>query len=564
MQDTRGLDGGVVARSKASRGTPAPTRFSKKKRVGPPEPRPTRTSRLYRAVSSRIEVVITTYNRPDRLMLLLQDIELQGGGLDICVRVYDDASTADYSKVADFLLSRKQQFIRSPTRHGKKGLWRWMTRIFQDTRSVQANHFLFLQDDIRLCRDFFQRVLRVWRSLPDKRGTLNLHRDESRASHTKGCWTSAPLVREGEVSLTGWTDCAAFVCSREAIADLGWRLHPIPDDRWHENSGLSTGIGQQISTRLHSRGWALYRTEQSLVVHSDAVSWLNPDRKDSMRTVFFVDGEAAADHLRSATRPDEVTVSLATIPSRRSSLEQVVAQLLPQVDRLRVYLNETPGIGETEYPDIPRFLKHPKIVAVWSHDTVFGDQGDAGKYFWASEVRGYHIICDDDVLYPSDFVAALVKAIERYGRRAVVGFHGAVLTEPFQRYYGSRRSYHFTDPLKEDLPVHIVAGAGGVGYHTSTIKVHRDDFKHPNMGDIWFGLLAQQQQVPLICLAHLGGWLTSVASTGEDSIYSCSAGEGQGDWKNTADMQTRVIKENMPWSVRGAQGQIIQVVGEAR
>jgi len=558
-----------LSRSKTPKGVPAPTRFAGKRRSSPVEPRPYLTSRARRANSRSFplfEVVITTYNRPERLMLLLRDIETHGRGLDVRVRVYDDASTADYSKVKAFLQTRRQQFIRAGTRHNKRKMWRWMNRIFADTRKVEAHHFLFLQDDVRLCADFFRKVQSAWEGLPDKKGTLNLHRDASRAYSTTGCWTGAQLTRMGEVSLTGWTDCAAFVCSKEAMQDLGWKLNSISDDRWKECPGLSTGIGQQISVRLHSRGWGLYRTEQSLVVHTDSVSQLNPHRRDSMQTVNFVDGDDESTRLeqRVGTQADMITASLATIPGRRRSLKGVVRRLLPQVDRLNVYLNRSPAMpGGDEYPRLPDFLKHPKICALWSCDTPFGDQGDAGKYFWSSAIKGYHIICDDDVLYPPDFIALLVAAVDKYRQKAVVGFHGAILTEPFQQYYGSRRTFHFGAALGEDVPVHIVAGAGGVAFHTSTLKVCREDFKHPNMGDIWFGLLAQKQKVPLICLEHPSGWLVDDVSTRDDSIYVHSTGSEE-NWRNTADVQTRVVKENMPWRVRSADGEVVLTVEKCR
>jgi len=516
-----------------------------------PKPRPT------------LVVLITTFDRPALLMRLLEDIDTQAavGGHRVHVRVYDDASSRDYSGVVRYLQTRKHFYRRATTRHGKQRLWEWMNCVLQDAKNSGEELFLFLQDDIRLCKNFFTQLQARWSELRGRPATLNLHRDEERARATTGCWTLAPLQRMGKVSSVGWTDCAAFLCARPALAALGWRLKPIPKSRWSSNARLSSGVGQQLSTRLHRGGWALYRTELSLVVHADAPSQLNPRRRESMRTVHFVDGSAEVVRLeRQALPREKVTASLATIPGRRESLRKVVRSLLPQVDQLNVYLNRTPVRGRDEYPRLPGFLLHPKICAVWCKDTSFGDQGDAGKYYWASEIEGYHVICDDDVLYPPDFIAALVGGVEKYQRQVVVGFHGAILTTPFQRYYGSRRTYHFSSKQGKDVPVHIVAGAGGVCYHSSTLQVHRDDFKHPNMGDIWFALLAQQQKVPCVCLAHARAWLQDGGPPGEDSIYSRSTGDEGANWKNTADVQTRVIKDNMPWKVRAADGRVLAVV----
>jgi FkbM family methyltransferase len=244
---------------------------------------------------------------------------------------------------------------------------------------------------------------------------------------------------------------------------------------------------------------------------------------------------------------DKITASMASIPGRREGLEKVVRSLLPQVDHLNVYLNETPSIPGIEYPHTPDFLRHPKITAIWSRDTPFGDRGDAGKFYWADEVQGYHVICDDDLLYPSDFVETLIAGVERYGRKAAVGFHGAVLTEPFTEYYRSRRVYHFQRSLDADAPVHVL-GSGTLAYHTSALVLTREDFRTANMADIWFGLKAQREEVLLVCLAHKEGWLTDDSSTRTDSIYAHSIKKAQTQ-KNTADLQTKVVKESWPWTL---------------
>ena len=254
-----------------------------------------------------------------------------------------------------------------------------------------------------------------------------------------------------------------------------------------------------------------------------------------------------------------ITASLATIPSRRHTLEKVVRRLLDQVDHLNVYLNETPALrGKAN--TIPSFLRHPKITAVCSQDTEYGDRGDAGKFYWASEVKGWHIVCDDDVLYPENFVSTLIAGAEKYQRRCAVGFHGAVLVEPLTSYYNCRQVSHFANAVPRDVPVHILA-SNSLCYHTDTIKVHRDDFKHANMGDIWFGLLAQEQAVPLICLKHAGGWMMDDTTTRADSIYAHSK-SGVKSTKNTADVQTATVQMHAPWRLRDATGRVVSSTGQ--
>lgn len=230
----------------------------------------------------------------------------------------------------------------------------------------------------------------------------------------------------------------------------------------------------------------------------------------------------------------EATASLASIPSRRKLLKITVASLLPQVGHLNVYLNG--------YEDVPEFLATDKITVARSQQ--HGDRGDAGKFFWASEVEGYHLVCDDDLIYPGRYAQSMIEACKRYGRRAVVGLHGVTLRTPFVNYYSSRRVFHFSRSLSADQHVHVL-GTGTVCYHTNTIKVHPTDFRVPNMADIWFALLGQRQQVPFVCAAHPSDWLCA-QDTGKNNIFNKLR---SGSAKDTAGIQTKTVKDNLPWEI---------------
>jgi len=207
---------------------------------------------------------------------------------------------------------------------------------------------------------------------------------------------------------------------------------------------------------------------------------------------------------------------------------------------LNIYLNG--------YASVPPFLLNPKITVEWSQTCPFGDRGDAGKFYWAEMVAaGYHVIIDDDIIYPPDFVETLVTWCQRYQNKAIVGTHGVVLTEPFTGYYESRRVYPYAKTLENAVSVHLV-GTGGVCYHTGALRVCREEFKHPNMADIWLALLAQEQRVPTVCIPHKAGWLRDIPGTGRDSIFHHSLKRIRSA-KNTADKQTEVIQATWPWQI---------------
>jgi hypothetical protein len=132
----------------------------------------------------------------------------------------------------------------------------------------------------------------------------------------------------------------------------------------------------------------------------------------------------------------------------------------------------------------------------------------------------------------------MIKHVERFNRKAIIGLHGILLGEEFQAYYRSRRVIGFSHLFNRDQNVHIL-GTGVSVYHSDTIRVRWKDFQLPNMADIWLGVLGQQQKIPFICIAHLSNWVRLLPGEGP-SIYST---------KMTAEDQTRVVRKYWPWSL---------------
>ncbi|MBY5163289.1 hypothetical protein [Salsipaludibacter albus] len=192
-------------------------------------------------------------------------------------------------------------------------------------------------------------------------------------------------------------------------------------------------------------------------------------------------------------RREPVAITLASIPQRRRHLEHVVSTLLPQTDLLAVHLNH--------YPDTPGVLDHPRIVVSHSHE--LGDLRDNGKAAFSDVVPdGYHLMVDDDIDYPDDYVDGLIAKVEQYDRRAVVGYHGAVLELPVSSYFASRsKVLHFGTELGEDRRVHVL-GTGTVAMHTDTLRLGLDDLPTTGMVDIWLAVAATRRAIPLVAVAR--------------------------------------------------------------
>ena len=222
----------------------------------------------------------------------------------------------------------------------------------------------------------------------------------------------------------------------------------------------------------------------------------------------------------------EILVSLATIPGREESLKETLASLLPQVGKVHVYLN---GFSE-----VPVFLVDDQVIA-----HIGPDIGDVGKFFWCDDATGFCLTVDDDIVYPPNYVEAMVNQVERFGRKACVGVHGAVLTHvPVNDYYADRQVFHFRDSLTRGRPVHIL-GTGTLCWHASTLELSVADFPSPNMADVWFALNAQRNAVPLVSVPRSHEWLKDTEhSSDSNSIWGTRV---------TADLQTQAVNVRGAW-----------------
>lgn len=488
---------------------------------------------------AQAHVVVTAYDRPDGLARVIDDLEREGL-TGPRVHVYDDASPHIDQALDRRIRGLGCELHRAERNHGKRLWWQWWNTILADLKPTlpEDGLLLALQDDVRLCRNFTAQALDLFAGIDDpKRATLHLQVTAERAGIGTRCWTPVRATAHGDVLRTGWVDMGAFLAHRRLFDALQWRLDPIPGSRWLRDDVLGSGVGEQISRRTYAAGLGMYQVRRSLVVHDHTTSQMNPSARFRwpMRTVDFVDGDDEAARL-AAARP-AVLASVASIPSRTEWLREVVERLRPQVDRLLVYLNE--------YPAVPSYLAEDDVTVVRSD--AHGDRGDAGKFFAAGRHTGVHLLCDDDIAYPDDYVERLLAGLEHYDYRAVLGFHASMLHEPFTDYLRTRSITHLSRGVGHDVGVHIL-GTGTAAYHSSTIRVRPRDFRTPNMADVWFALLGQEQRVPFVQLRREAGWLQELAQvygTKPDGMYARARGVVDG----RHSPETAAVLSHQPWRV---------------
>ncbi len=437
----------------------------------------------------KIQLLITTYNRPQELLLLLKDIKKNAYPFTIGLSIINDCSKG-YDPVLNYLDDNFHQnfdYFETSHNYGKKDYWKIIDYAYSLLRNKHFDYFIQIPDDIRLVDDFFEKAVASFEAIQDpQKACVNLLNDFSR--NGKAFWTnqSVKKVEFGNQKLlyTGWVDMC-FISNRCTLEDLNYQINAI-DHNWSNNPTLSSGVGRQISKRLVELDKNIYQVQRSLVIHLDHQSMMHPDHRKAVR-------------LLSNHYTDTITATMATMPGREASLLETVESIIDQVDELHIYFNNISSCPELE--------SNAKIKCYFSENEC-GDLGDAGKFFTCDQIRGYHFSIDDDIIYPGDYVSTMIQAIEQHERRVVVSCHGRLFEQlPVQSYYkGHTAAFSCLGNVAVPVFAHVI-GTGVLAFHSDTIKLQLAIFEYSNMADIWFSKHCNENNVPRLIIPHIKGWL---------------------------------------------------------
>jgi hypothetical protein len=428
----------------------------------------------------KVQVVITHYNRPDSLKSLVAQCLDKMPGCNISI--YDDGSELNWM-FKDIQLEKVT--VHPLHHHGKTQYYKIWNRIFADLQPG-FDAYLFLPDDVELTDDFdiekAAEMLYIRLGTQLRGDAVSLMPDNRSLAPQWNC--GLPMPAGNAVEIGSW-DCCGLL-TWEMIAMLKRRPLEIPQSRWRNNPQLGSGVGMEISTRIQFSS----TVRVPMVKHLGIDSKMNPkDRTDNP--------------LKTIDIPP-IIVGMATIPGRERQCVMAINSLLPYVDEVHLCIN---GFGKTEGLNLATAIGPYRKVKIKATDNSLGD-GFKFSYLKKAAKRGaYFLSCDDDLIYPPDYVSKMLQRIEHYGRKDVLCVHGKTLPQNVPSFYrGHRVMHHTTSAVKKDQVVNC-AGTGCTAFHTSAIDFGIDDIEQPNMADIWFAKAAARQGVRLISINRPANWL---------------------------------------------------------
>lgn len=428
-------------------------------------------------------VMITTYNRPEPFYQLTK--RLKEINPDCIIVAVDDHSdvTPSFEYVDDYLIN--------PSNLGKQGYWKTVNKLWALALGISADYYIMLPDDCFPNDNIFEAALFAWRSIGDEKkiavSLINNGREQNWTGFVKQDYNES-------VDLTNNTE-TLFMSTHEFISYKIPEIHPSV---WESNPKYGSGVGSRLCNYWVGKDRTIYSVKNSLV-------FFNPMCEESV-----MHPEVRKEEPAIVLSSNRKVAGLATIPSRLTTLEQVIKSLHGQVDVIELSLNG--------FSSVPDFLSnYPKVYATIRSN----DMGDANKFANVEKYpNDYYFSCDDDLVYPKNYVETLLKEINK--RKCLITVHGSRIESKRLKSYYKGRTFvsHCLRDAKEER-VHI-PGSGVSGFHTGTLKIKYSDLTEANMADIFLGIACERQRVKRIAIAHKANWLGYLNPDEAQTIHGTS------------------------------------------
>lgn len=214
-------------------------------------------------------ISINTCNRPTQLASLLEQIEKERGDYRITVNIYEDRTETKYDlEIYDYM-----NWYKTNQHYGKRRYWELINKVFNDLKGFNSTYYLFIPDDFKLKKGFFTHLDKMWQAIDEKIAILPY----MPKSRHRSCWNNFYPVKkvkfqEYEMLDVGYVDMN-FMCNKNLLEQLQYRIDEIDKTRWDNDPTLSSGVGRQITYRAIGKMFLYIKGLQTQVKHK---SIMNP------------------------------------------------------------------------------------------------------------------------------------------------------------------------------------------------------------------------------------------------------------------------------------------------
>ena len=156
---------------------------------------------------------------------------------------------------------------------------------------------------------------------------------------------------------------------------------------------------------------------------------------------------------------------------------------------------------------------------LYNNDKRKVDYTDNGKFYFLNHFKEpvYYFSCDDDIIYPPDYVSKTIEAIEKH--KCIVSYHGRILRGLNRSYYHGHTALACKHTFPQTLELDVV-GTGVSAWRTDYFNP-TDIYKSKDqcMADLVFSLEATKQGKKLMHIGHKAGWIVGQHLPHGTTIY---------------------------------------------
>lgn len=226
---------------------------------------------------------------------------------------------------------------------------------------------------------------------------------------------------------------------------------------------------------------------------------------------------------------------MATFPARAATLRTVVESIAGQLDLLYLYLNG--------YHRVPSWLAAFPNVRPLMGQGADSDLSATGKLaFLRHEASGTCFTLDDDILYPSDYVARMLDLRERLRGGVALCVHGSVLPDLASWYYERSWLHDSETPLRHATPVNL-AGSGTLCFSLDELCPRFEEFLGPVQVDLALTRRLLGAGQPVLAMPREAGWIRFVPHAGMTRALKRSITQHTLSLRDCPELSSRHVRQ---------------------
>lgn len=402
---------------------------------------------------SKYQLVIFSYDREEALRTKISEIKDFFKELDYHLLIIDDGS--------DFKIEDEKNISFIQTEHtGKPGFYKKWQIMYDYLLQTNFDYIIISSDD--LLNTDYKSILEILN--PDDEIVYNINNDQRIVS-----WVNKyPEPYNDKFEKVYFVDCAYFTNIK--IYRKMNRMIDIDPIRFKHNNNISSGVGQYQSSDLLDNDILILRPINSLALHDVLPSKMHMNERFKNPLGSFKNDR------------DPIYISIATMNSRKYALDKVLRSLDNQTvkaDKIFIYNNDENIYNATD---------NAKFYAI--------EHLDLGNC--------YYLTCDDDILYPEDYIERMVNAIDYY--KCVCTFHGRILNGLDLNYYSGHKIFSCSNIQTKNIEIDV-PGTGVSGFHTSYFKPENIFYnEYQRMSDVLLGYECARQDIKIMNLYRPHNW----------------------------------------------------------